>query len=369
MEGWHFAVGGWSLMAHGFVNVVYSDQGGPRGETAFYFTNMAMGMGSRRLGSTRLGLRAMFSGEPALGPEGYPLLLQTGETADGVTELVDRQHPHDFFMELSASLSVPVGGTRGLFVYFGLPGEPAFGPPAFMHRPSGADLPDAPLGHHWIDSTHVAFGVATLGFVAGPVKLDASLFNGREPDQHRWNFESPRFSSVSARLTVNPSRSFSLQASWAYLEGPELLHPETNVNRLCVSVSYSRKGWNTSAIWGRNERDEGPTTSRFTQYGPRRATDAWLLESSVRLGRAHTVFGRAEQADKDELFPANDPFHVRVFPVGKLEAGYVWDVLPRSHLVPGLGLAAGVHFVPEFLEPDYGRRSLSLLVFGRLKLR
>src|SRR4029453_6889914 len=202
-------VGGWSLMAHGFVNVVYSDQGGPRGETAFYFTNMAMGMGSRRLGSTRLGLRAMFSGEPALGPEGYPLLLQTGETADGVTELVDRQHPHDFFMELSASLSVPVGGTRGLFVYFGLPGEAAFGPPAFMHRPSGADLPDAPLGHHWIDSTHVAFGVATLGFVAGPVKLDASLFNGREPDQHRWNFESPRFSSVSAPPTVNPARSLS----------------------------------------------------------------------------------------------------------------------------------------------------------------
>ncbi len=108
---------------------------------------------------------------------------------------------------------------------------------------------------------------------------------------------------------------------------------------------------------------------RFPRYGPRRTTDAWLLESAVRLGRAHTVFGRAEQADKDELYPVNDPFHSRVFPVGKVEAGYVWDVLPRAHWVPGLGLAGGIHFLPRFLEPDYGRRPLSLLVFARLKLR
>jgi hypothetical protein len=369
MEGWHFGAGAWTLMAHGFVNAVFSDQGGPRGETEGYFTNMVMGSGSRPLGGARLGLRAMVALEPALGPEGYPLLLQTGETADGRTNLVDRQHPHDAFMELSASLGIPITGRSSLFVYCGLPGEPAFGPPAFMHRPSGVDLPDSPIGHHWMDVTHVSFGVATLGFVAGPVKLDASAFNGREPDQHRWGFESPRFSSLSARVTVNPSPAFSIQASWARLDSPEILHPGVDVTRTSASVSYSRKGWNTTAIWGRNERGVALSSSAFPVYGPRRTTDAWLLESSVRLGRAHTVFGRAEQADKDELFPVNDPFHSRVFPVGKVEAGYVWDARPRSHLVPGLGLAAAVHFLPEFLEPDYGRRPLSLLVFARLKLR
>jgi hypothetical protein len=369
MEGWHFRAGPWSFMVHGFVNAVFSDQGGPRGVTEGYFTNMLMGLGARPLGGARLGLRAMVALEPALGPEGYPLLLQTGETADGRTNLVDRQHPHDAFMELAASLGIPVGGRSSLFLYFGLPGEPALGPPSFMHRPSGVDLPDSPLGHHWMDVTHVSFGVATLGFVAGPVKLDASAFNGREPDEHRWGIEGPRFSSFSARLTVNPSPGLSIQASAARLESPEILHPGVDVTRTSVSVSYSRKGWNTTAIWGRNERSANLTSSRFTAYSPRRATDAWLLESSVRLGRAHTVFGRAEQADKDELFPVNDPFHSRVFPVGKVEAGYVWDVLPRSPLVPGLGLAVGVHFLPEFLEPDYGRRPKSLLVFARLKLR
>jgi hypothetical protein len=34
-----------------------------------------------------------------------------------------------------------------------------------MHRPSQHD-PDAPIGHHWQDSTHITFGVATLGAVA-----------------------------------------------------------------------------------------------------------------------------------------------------------------------------------------------------------
>jgi hypothetical protein len=369
MEAWHFGAGSWSFMAHGFLDVVWSDQGGPRGDTDVYFTTMAMLRGSRRVGATHLGLRAMVSAEPALGPKGYALLLQTGETADGRTSLVDRQHPHDVFMELGASLSVPLGPKRALFAYLAMPGEPAFGPPAFMHRPSGADLPDAPLGHHWMDSTHLTFGVATLGVVAGPVKVDASVFNGREPDERRWNFEGPRFSSFSARLSVNPSREVSIQASWAHLDSPEILHPTVDVTRLCASVSYSRKGWNTTAIWGRNERDAALAASRFPVYGPRRATDAWLVESSLRLGVAHTVFGRAEQADKDELFPPGDPFHARIFPIGKVEAGYVWDVLPRSHLVPGVGFAAGVHFIPEFLEADYGRRPLSLLVFGRVKLR
>jgi hypothetical protein len=238
-----------------------------------------------------------------------------------------------------------------------------------MHQPSGVDLPDAPLGHHWMDVTHVSFGVATVGVVARGVKLDASAFNGREPDQQRWGIESPRFSSFSARLTVNPSPALSIQASWARLDEPEILHPGVDVIRWCASASYSRKGWNTTLIWGRNQRSRSLSTSRFAEYAPRRTTDAWLLESAVQLGRAHTVFARGEQADKDELYPVNDPFHSRVFPVGKVEAGYVWDVLPQGHWVPGLGVAGGIHFLPSFLEPDYGRRPLSLLVFARLKLR
>jgi len=369
MEGWHFNAGAWSLMVHGFATAVFAAESSPRGERDFYSTNMAMAMGSRPLGRLSLGLRAMLSLEPTMGPRGYPLLLQTGETADGRTNLFDRQHPHDAFMELSAALALPLGAARSVFVYFGLPGEPAFGPPVFMHRASGSDFPDAPLGHHWIDATHVSFGVATVGVVAGRFKLDASAFNGREPDEHRWDIERPRFSSFAARLTANPTPSLSVQASAAHLVEPEPLHPGEDTTRLSVSAAFSRRGWSTTAVWGCNRHSREPSPSRFPRYGPRRTTDAWLLESARRLGRAHTVFARAEQVDKAELFPISDPFHVRVFPIGKVEAGYAWDALPRGHLVPGLGLAGALHFVPRFLEPDYARRPASLRVFARLMLR
>jgi len=158
-----------------------------------------------------------------MGKDGYPLLFQTGETADGVTPLVDRQHPHDFFMELSASISQSIGPKSSIFVYAGLPGEPAFGPPAFMHRQSISTSPEAPISHHWLDSTHISFGVLTAGLIHDDFKLEASRFNGREPDQHRWNIETAPLDSTSIRLSWNPTSTLALQGSWAQLEDPEQL--------------------------------------------------------------------------------------------------------------------------------------------------
>ena len=191
--GWHASLGDWSTMTHGFVNLVYDDQGGRRGDTKTFANSMLMTMGQRAVGEAgTLGLRAMLSADPAFGKGGYPLLLQTGETADGRTSLTDRQHPHDLFMELAATYSHRLGEGRSLFAYVGLPGEPALGPPAFMHRFSGEDNPEAPISHHWLDSTHITYGVATLGYVVGGVKLEASAFRGREPDQNRADIETGR---------------------------------------------------------------------------------------------------------------------------------------------------------------------------------
>ena len=148
----------------------------------------------------------MLSLDPAMGKGGYPLLLQTGETADGHEHLVDRQHPHDAFMELSASYSHPLGETGAAYIYAGLPGEPALGPSAFMHRFSGMDNPESPITHHWLDSTHVTFGVATVGYSwHDKMKLEGSLFTGREPDQSRWDIETPKLDSWSVRASWNPS--------------------------------------------------------------------------------------------------------------------------------------------------------------------
>ncbi len=186
MGGLHIMRDGWMFMFHGNSDAVYDYQGGNRGDKKFFSPNMVMGMAQRSLGPGTIGFCMMLSLEPAaIGKNGYPELLQTGETADGITPLIDRQHPHDLLMELTATYSVPINDDNSVFAYFGYPGEPALGPATFMHRFSGEDIPEAPITHHWLDSTHVTFGVATIGYVWKQFKVDGSIFTGREPDEYR----------------------------------------------------------------------------------------------------------------------------------------------------------------------------------------
>ena len=208
-EGLHQMLGDWSLMVHGYANAIYDRQSGPRGDTKTFSQSMLMVMGQRSLGPGTLGLRGMFSLDPLMGKSGYPELFQTGESANGVTPLIDRQHPHDLAMEISATYSIPLSAHSSAFAYIGLPGEPALGPVAFMHRFSGIDNPEAPITHHWLDSTHIAFGVATLGYTHRNLKLEASAFRGREPDQFRYNIETGKLDSHSVRLTYNPTPNWS----------------------------------------------------------------------------------------------------------------------------------------------------------------
>src|SRR5262249_38055701 len=146
-----------------------------------------------------------------------------GETFAGVS-LVDRQHPHDLFMELAARYTLPVSDNVSLFAYLAAAGEPALGPVAFMHRSSAGDNSWAPLAHHHQDSTHIAYGVATLGAIWGPFKVDGSLFNGREPNENRYDFDFGPLDSWSARVTVNPCNSLSFSTSYGFLKQPEALH-------------------------------------------------------------------------------------------------------------------------------------------------
>ena len=197
--------GAWSFMGHATLNLVYDWQEGPRGDEMAFVSGMVMGSARRDFANGNvLQFRAMLSPDPFMGKRGYPLHLAAGETADGVTPLIDRQHPHDLFMELSASYSLRLGERSSLFLYAGLPGEPAFGPPPFMHRMSILDSPEAPITHHWLDSTHITFGVITAGVVHDDFKLEASRFHGREPDEHRYDIETGPLDSTAVRLSWNP---------------------------------------------------------------------------------------------------------------------------------------------------------------------
>lgn len=360
-QGLHRMSGAWMLMLHGSADLVADDQGGRRGDEKVFSSNMLMGMAQRDLGPGHLGLRAMVSAEPAtLGKRGYPLLLQTGETADGRTPLIDRQHPHDLFMELAATYSV-TRGNRSLFLYGGLPGDPALGPPAFMHRFSGAAIPQAPITHHWLDSSHITFGVLTAGAVVGGFKLEASAFRGREPDQNRFDIESPKLDSHSFRVSLNPTPHWALQASRGRLKSPEQLEPEIDVDRTTASVLYAgdwKPGHFESMLaWGRNRNRPGATLDAFTG------------EAALELGRRHTVFARVERVEKDELLPEGDPRAGRVFDVGSVGAGYRFDFWSRGHFAAGLGLLATLSSVPEEIRADYGKDPASTMVFTRVTLR
>jgi hypothetical protein len=352
--GVHAMWNGWDVMTHGFANLIVDRQGGPRGADKTFSENMLMGMASRDLGAGRLGLRAMVSAEPwTIRAEGYPLLLQTGETANGVTPLVDRQHPHDLLMELAGIYSVPVGAHDSVFLYTGLPGEPALGPATYMHRFSGMDNPEAPLGHHWLDSTHVTFGVATLGWIHDGIKLEGSIFTGREPDQNRTNLESPKMDSWSLRASWQPAPDWSFQVSHGYLHSPEQLEPKVNDRRTTASAMYNHPladgNWQTTFAWGRNDRTPGTSTNSF------------LLESAVTAGR-HTVLGRAERQQNDELLGHE------VFEVSKLSLGYIYDFAHRDNWRTGVGVLGSVALVPGELKGVYGDSPVSGMAFLRVRM-
>ena len=360
MEGLHFQSGGWTGMVHGSVDLVYDHQGGPRGDDKTFSSSMLMVMGQHELGPGRLTLKTMLSLDPAMGKSGYPLLLQTGETADGATPLIDRQHPHDLFMELAAIYSVPLGAETTGFVYAGYPGEPALGPPAFMHRASGMDNPAAPITHHWLDSTHITYGVITTGLANGAWKIEGSVFNGREPDQFRWNFDPLRLDSWSGRISWNPTSNWALQASYGHIKQPEQLEPGVSQHRVTASVSYNRSfsggNWQTTFAWGRNYMEPGPTL------------DAFLLESALGLGR-HTIFARAENAQKNELFQAPSPLAGRAFRVSTFSLGYIYDIPVARHLALGLGGLGSAYALPAAIKPAYGGDPSSVMGFVRMKIR
>ncbi|MBV9695541.1 MAG: hypothetical protein JO005_01240 [Gammaproteobacteria bacterium] len=349
----------WMTMEHGFATAVYDAQGGPRGASETFSTSMLMWMARRELPEGALGLRLMLSGDPAMGARGYPLLFQTGETADGRTPLIDRQHPHDLLMEAALSYQHALGVARSLFVYAGLPGEPALGPDAFVHRASAQDNPEAPLAHHWLDSTHITWGVATLGYVDGPVKLEMSGFNGREPDQHRADVETRGFDSWSVRLAVNPTPLWSAQVSVGRLASPEQLAPQVSVRRSTASVTYAAPlGLECSSMlaFGHNAPSQGA------------GSDAWLLESSLRLAPRLTVFARLETVGKDELFAPPDPAAAQLFHVTKLSAGYVFDFARLGELRLGLGALLSAYRASAALDPAYGAHPHSSMVFLRVRL-
>lgn len=348
----HLMRGDWTLMGHTQLNAVHSEQRGPRGDDLGFIAGMVMGSARRdSAAGAALTLRGMLSPDPFMGKRGYPLLLAAGETADGVTTLVDRQHPHDLFMELSTTYSWRIGDDGSAFVYAALPGEPAFGPPAFMHRASTMMSPEAPITHHWLDSTHISFGVLTAGWVRDRWKLEVSQFTGREPDQDRYDIERPRLDSTALRASWNPGDRWSLQLSGAEVESPEQLEPEVDETRVSASAIYTvalddHRSWSTTIAWGRKNPNHGESTNAFA------------FETAYALARDWTLFGRAEQVETHELTPTED-----VFEVSKISVGALREFRLTDSVRLGFGALYSFNFVADELKPAYDGNPEGAMVF------
>ncbi len=360
---WHLSTGSWSLMIHGGAFLRYTSQdaggAGTRGGDKFDAPNWVMIMAQPSRGDKGgFSFRGMFSLDRLTeGGSGYPLLFQTGESWQG-EPLVDRQHPHDLFSELSVSYGRSLGPDAGVFLYFGFPGEPALGPPAFMHRPSSLSDPDAPLGHHQQDSTHITFGVLTGGARYKQLKLDASVFTGREPDENRFDFDRPRFDSWSVRLSLNPSEHLAFQVSHGFLRSPEALEPGVDVRRTTASLMMShplRPGanWTTSLVWGVNTSADRP------------ATHSVLADTEAQFGRA-SLYARIEFVQRQAHDLALDEFGDRIFPVGALTAGASWRLGTFRQIQLRAGAQAAVYHIVDELASVYGNRPFSFEVYLRL---
>lgn len=356
MTGIHLMAGDWVAMVHGFVTAQYTAASGPRGADKLYSTSMAMASVGRDAGWGKVQFRTMLSLEPSLRRDGYPNLFATGETAYG-QPLVDRQHPHDLFMELSGRVDVNVAPDATVFVYGGPVGEPAMGPSAFMMRGSAPYNPEPPIAHHWFDSTHITYGVITAGIANRDFQLEASAFRGREPDERRWNIERAKLDSWSVRGTLTPSPHWALQASYGEIKEPEATHPGEDEHRFTASAHYaSGNGLSAMAGFSAKSRVPGETLT------------AWLAEANWNMDGRNTVFGRIENVRNDELFADHDdPLHDQAFRITKLQAGYARRI-PLGAFELAVGGSMAVFAKPAALNQAYGRTPVQGSLFARLRL-
>jgi hypothetical protein len=345
----------WDLMWMGQAFMVHTQQSGPRGEDRFYSANWGMVGAVRTVGKGAVMLRSMVSLEPlTVRRQYYPLLFQTGETANG-GPLIDGQHPHDAVMELGLQYVRPMGSSL-VTLYYAPVGDAAMGAVAFPHRASAMELPQATLGHHWLDSTHIVSNVATVGVNAGKVRLEASGFNGREPNENRWNIDFGPMDSWSARAVYQAAFRWLLQTSYSHIQSPEASHAD-NIRRTTASAQYTRPfegsgGWSSTVAWARNHKTV-----------EHRNTHAFLAETLLPIRSRNILTGRLEWSQRDEVV------HDNVFNVTSATIGYTREFGAVRALRPAVGFNLTGYKIADGLKPHYGDHPVAGSMFFRIRLQ
>jgi len=365
----HGSLGDWTVMFHANAFVSDIQQSGPRGGDKFFSTNWLMPMLTNKWGSHSLTLRTMLSLEPAtVTDRRYPLLFQTGETAFGLP-IVDGQHPHNLFMEITGRYDFDLNDKTRLFLYGGPIGEPALGPTPFPHRSSASENPVAMLGHHEQDSTHVSYSVITAGVSTGPIQLEASTFHGQEPNENRWYIGTGKPDSYSGRLTVAAAHSVAGQFSIGRINNREPHEPGLDTLRMTASIHHnvtmSSGSLASSIIWGRNNDMIDSEERIFNSYA---------LESTLNFKSRNWAWTRIENLDKDRTIlygETQEALSIEETPIGRVQAysfGYERDIF-RTQLWAniGLGFQFTTYGLTDEMKTVYGNNPKSFVVFLHLR--
>ena len=275
---------------------------------------------------------------------------------------MDRQHPHDLFAALSIAYTQRLSKKVDVFGYVGYPGEPAISAPTFMHRTIALNDPDAPLSHHWQDATHITFGVATAGVRVGKFKGEFSSFTGREPDEHRYDFDKPKFDSYSWRLSFNPSKAWALQVSQAFIKSPEDLRPDENIMRYTASALYStpvtKKGnyFSSALVWGMNHE------------GADKHNEHSVLAEGTQQLMKQAIYGRYEFVQKStEELDLENAYEERSFDIHKLTLGTNRQLFTFGAFELLGGLQSSVNIPPPSLQSLYGKAPMSGQVYVEIR--
>jgi hypothetical protein len=264
-------------------------------------------------------------------------------------------------INLAATYSLPLSPGSSVFGYMGLPGEPAYGPPAsYMQRFSSMENPDTPFASNWLESSNANSNVVTVGYVWRNVKVEGSAFSRREGEQKRHKPEWYKRDSYSKRLSFNPTPNWALQVSRGHLSTLDQLEPDRYIRRTTISATYNRVfsdvNWQTTLAWGRSSRTQ------------RESTNGYLIESTLKLRNLHAFFGRLEQVGSDDLLREDQSVNRREFKMNKVTLGYVYDVRPRGPVKYDVGALVSRHLVPSGMTPAYGEDPTSYMMFVRLRL-
>jgi hypothetical protein len=361
MYGLMAKIRSWGFMARGNIFAGYNWASSDRGGHRFVSVNSILFMIWHNLWGGEILPRVILSWEAATIKNGYPLVGQTGDTVEGKA-FHDRQFPQDLFSEIAVMYTRPIHDEIALQLYLALAGEPALGPGSYLYRVSAVSDPLAPLSYALQDSPRVSAGVITAGIFTPELKLEVSWFNGREPDDRRWDLDLNVPDSVSTRLTYNPTPSWSAQVSYAYFHGPDELAPGVPFHRLTASATYNRRAgpeanWASTLVVGQSYEHNGPVMSSV------------LAETNWNFDGHQTLFGRVEYTEKTaRALAVEDVAPSRRYQVGNVTLGYVYYFRPMLSLAPGIGVRTSMTPLDTDLAPLYGTR-LPVGVMGYAQLR